>query len=137
MASVVSAERIQKEQEAKKAPAESPSLTARPEPPTASASIGHANNQTPGNPGIYVSDGTDPLFQPGSKNIWNTPAGDRILDHLGIETILSLRRVHPNWKTAADIYLSRERQNTKLQNLTSGIGPARLGFNNGRWNGRL
>ncbi len=117
MASVVSAERIQKEQQANRAPTTSPSPTAKPEPSTTGANTGHAYNHIPDNPAIYFSDGTDPLYQPGSKNIWITPAGDKILDHLGIEAILRLRRVHPNWATAANVYMSRERQNEKLRNL--------------------
>ena len=96
MASVVSAERIQREQRANRAPINFPNRIARPEPPTTGTNTGHAYNHIPVNPAIYFSDGTDPLYQPDSKNIWITPAGDKILDHLGIEAILRLRRVHPN-----------------------------------------
>ena len=53
------------------------------------------------------TDETDPYFTTGTKNIWNSPIGDKIMRYLDIETILLLKTIHPNWRTAAEAQMRK------------------------------
>merc|ERR1712015_129676 len=52
-----------------------------------------------------------------TKNIWNSPIGDKIMGYLDIETILLLKTIHTNWKTAAEAHMKKKSMESKIGQL--------------------
>ena len=78
-------------------------------------------------PTMAITNETDPYFMTSTKNIWNSPIGDKIMRYLDIETILLLKTIHTNWRTAAEAYMRKNTMESKSDGSTSTRSTARGG----------